>query len=238
MDTYNNGHASSGAPAPELPPPELLVFDWDGTLADSEARIVRCIAHACESLDLEPLPRARMRSVIGLGLVEAMAELFADRPEDDRPDPDLLAMRYRDRFASSETDPVSLFEGARETLRVLCEAGYRLAVATGKGRRGLDRDMEQAGIGTFFEATRCADEAFSKPHPQMLNDLLEVTGVESARALMIGDTDFDILMARNAGVAALAVTCGVHEEERLRAALPVAVLEDVTALPGWLAPGA
>ncbi|MGI9336812.1 MAG: HAD-IA family hydrolase [Gammaproteobacteria bacterium] len=213
---------------------ELLVFDWDGTLADSQVRIVRSIAHACDSLGLVAPPPERMRSVIGLGLVEAMAELFAGCPPGDTPDPELLAERYRAHFLSRETEPVSLFDGARETVHALSEAGYRLAVATGKGRRGLDRDLEQSALAHYFEATRCADEAFSKPHPQMLHDLLELTTVQAGKALMIGDTDFDMLMASNAGVHALAVTCGVHGAERLRAASPLALLADVACLPGWL----
>ncbi len=210
---------------------ELIVFDWDGTLMDSEGRIVACLRQAALDLGREAPPPERAREVIGLGLHQAVTRLF---PDADEKEVQRLADAYRRRFLGDELAPSELFPGARELLEELAEAGYLLAVATGKSRRGLERELARTGLGPLFCATRCADETFSKPHPQMLLEILDHTGQEPEAALVVGDTEFDMQMAANARVPAVGVAHGVHPPGRLRAAGALAVFERLSELPQWL----
>jgi phosphoglycolate phosphatase len=209
----------------------LLVFDWDGTLMDSAARIVSCMQAAMRELGVESPGTARVTEIIGLGLQEALDALFPGVPQALR---EALADRYRYHFLVADPTPSVLFPGVRETLQTLHAQGYLLAVATGKSRRGLDRALDEIGLAHLLDASRCADEAFSKPHPQMLLDILDHLAVEPREALVIGDTAYDLLMAHNAGVAAVAVCYGVHEPARLRRLQPLACLDRVTDLLPWL----
>jgi phosphoglycolate phosphatase len=210
---------------------ELLVFDWDGTLMDSEARIVACLQGAIGDLGLPHKEVADLRNIIGLGLAEAIDTLF---PGSDATTQQALVDRYRHHFLVADPTPSALFEGAAEVLRGLAAQGYLLAVATGKGRRGLDKVLEETGLGPLFHATRCADETFSKPHPQMLLELMDHLGAEPGATLMIGDTEYDMEMARNAQTHALAVSYGVHHMERLLRHGPLGCLDRIGDLPLWL----
>lgn len=210
---------------------ELLVFDWDGTLMDSEARIVACVEAAIKDLEMPVPDRKSISNIIGLGLREAVHQLF---PEGDEQLHLQIANRYRVHFFSDSKTPSPLFEGTRETLELLTNQGYMLAVATGKGRQGLDHALQTSGLGVFFHLTRCADETFSKPHPEMLNQILEVTGIYPEQALMIGDTEYDLEMALNAGMPSLGVTYGVHTPDRLRKHNPLACVDHITEIPDWL----
>ncbi|WP_058556965.1 HAD-IA family hydrolase [Thiohalocapsa sp. ML1] len=211
---------------------ELLIFDWDGTLMDSAARIVASMQAAFRELGLPTPPPAAARDVIGLGLSHAVAQLAPDLDEPTRAE---IIVHYRAHYLEIDDTPTPLFPGAADVIGGLREAGYLLAVATGKSRRGLDQALAQTGLGPHFHATRSADETFSKPHPQMLLELLEELGVHARGALMIGDTEYDLLTAKNAGVDALAVCYGVHAAERLLALEPLGCLSAIDALPGWLA---
>ena len=217
----------SDACAPYL----LLVFDWDGTLADSEQRIVAAVQSAIDTLGLPGRSHEQVRAVIGLALSEASQTLFPDLPT--RQESHFTAC-YREYYLRDTGTPVPLFAGAEATLRGLVEQHYQLAVATGKGRRGLDRDIANHGLDALFSTTRCADDAPSKPHPQMLVDIMEALDVASAETLMIGDTSYDMEMAGNAGVATVAVSSGVHDRQRLLEYDPLAVLDSVAELPAWL----
>ncbi|MGD8914104.1 MAG: HAD-IA family hydrolase, partial [Candidatus Thiodiazotropha sp.] len=179
---------------------ELLVFDWDGTLMDSEAHIVACVEAAVRDLNLPVPSQDAIRNIIGLGLLEAVNTLFPGHKAGLHQE---IANRYRVHFFKDSESPSQLFEGAREVLSKLSQQGYLLAVATGKGRKGLDYALESTGLAEFFHLTRCADETFSKPHPEMLNQILEQAGVEPEQALMIGDTEYDLEMAVNAGMPSL-----------------------------------
>lgn len=209
----------------------LLVFDWDGTLMDSEARIVACMQAAIEDLGLEPRAVSSIRNIIGLGLHEAISTLY---PGSDTALHESVTDRYRYHFLSANPTRSELFPGAEETVRELSEAGFLLAVATGKGRRGLDMVLEETGLGQYFLATRCADETFSKPHPQMLDELMDELGAEPGETLMIGDTEYDMQMAANACTHALAVSYGVHEKERLLRHQPLHCLDAIGELGAWL----
>jgi phosphoglycolate phosphatase len=210
---------------------KLIVFDWDGTLMDSEARIVACIHAAFADLGL-PIPTVEAaRDIIGLGLDEAMALLMPEAGADGRR---ALMDRYRHHFLFANETPSQLFPRVVETLDWLRDRDYLLAVATGKSRRGLDQVLLSTGIGGRFQATRCADETFSKPHPGMLLQIMDELGVPGSETLMVGDTEYDMLMATNAGVHALAVCSGVHSPERLLAQRPLGCLADLADMPGWL----
>lgn len=210
---------------------DLIVFDWDGTLMDSTALIVDSIQAACADLGVAVPSREKAAHVIGLSLLGAVREVAPDLDDDAI---QALALRYRHHYLARDHETV-LFEGARELLAHLREAGYTLAIATGKARAGLDRVLASCDLAPLFHATRCADESFSKPHPGMLLELMDRLVTEPDRTLMVGDTTHDLLMARNAGVAAVAVTCGAHPEAVLRAEAPAAVLPTVAGLGAWLA---
>lgn len=207
----------------------LIVFDWDGTLMDSEAQIVSCLRAAVHDMALEPIDNDRLRNVIGLGLREAMYRLAPGRDEAFY---DVLIERYRHHWFNSASS--SLFAGVREMLSAFRRQNLLLGVATGKSRRGLDRVLGETGLSTDFDATRCADEAPSKPHPQMLLDLMDRLNVTPAQTIMVGDTEYDMEMASNAGVSKIAVTTGVHSEQRLSCHAPLVCLGRIADMPAWL----
>jgi phosphoglycolate phosphatase len=209
---------------------ELLVFDWDGTLMDSTPHIALSIQAACHDLGL-PVPSFEQAShIIGLGLQDAMRWLLPDLAPRDYP---RLVERYRVHFLAGDRQ-VLLFAGVREGLSRLAEQGYLLAVATGKSRQGLDRSLAESGLAGMFHASRCADEGFSKPHPEMLEVIMDSFGVARERTLMIGDTTHDVEMAHNAGVTALAVTYGAHDADKLMAASPSALAGSFAEVMAWL----
>lgn len=213
----------------------LIVFDWDGTLMDSESRIVGCMREAMAAEGLVPATQGSVREVIGLGLAEAVERLL---PRADAGLRERVALAYRQRFLAAESDPSPLFPGVRELLGWLEAQDYLLAVATGKGRRGLDQALGATGLGRLFHATRCADETRSKPHPAMLIELMEVLGARPSETLMVGDTEYDLLMAQNAGTQALAVCYGVHDPDRLRGLRPLGCVDDLREIRRWLRPEA
>lgn len=209
---------------------ELIVFDWDGTLMDSAGLIVSSIQAAARDLELMPPSVERARHIIGLGLVDALRHALPDLPQDRY---GALAERYRHHYLSQD-DQLSLFAGAAELVADLAQRGHTLAVATGKSRLGLNRAMAGSGLAGCFQATRCADECHSKPHPQMLEELMAEFGVVPEATLMIGDTTHDLLMARNAGVAAVAVGYGAHPATLLEAEAPLHLSETLEDLSTWL----
>jgi phosphoglycolate phosphatase len=209
---------------------DLIVFDWDGTLMDSTSLIAKSLQAACRDLDLAEPTVQQANHVIGLGLAEAIHYLAPDLPVTDHP---RLAERYRHHYLGQDIES-DLFDGVPAFLADLREQEYSLAVATGKARRGLDRVLGHTGLATFFHATRCADETFSKPHPAMLLELMDVLFAEPARTLMIGDTTHDLQMAHNAGVHAVALTHGAHPIEALRTESPLAIVESIAQLHTWL----
>lgn len=209
----------------------LLVFDWDGTLIDSIGSIIACMHATVEELGLPEVPDETVRRTIGLGLQETLEILLPGSG------PELHARVlecYRRHWMGGFADRHALIRGAEGVLDQLGRAGYWLAVATGKSRRGLERDLTRFGLGERFLASRTADETAGKPSPEMLFEILDELGVAPAEALVIGDTPHDLRMAANAGVAAVAVASGSALGEELRDLDPLAILPDVTHLPAWL----
>ena len=209
---------------------DLVVFDWDGTLMDSTRMIARCLQQACRDVGTKVPTEDEALFVIGLNIQDTFKLVV---PELDEAGRARLADRYRHHFLASEHE-APLYGGVREMLADLHGRGRRLAVATGKARRGLDRALDATGLRDWFEATRCADEGFAKPHPGMLLMLLELTGVEPARALMVGDTTHDLELAANAGIDAVAVSYGAHHEELLSTRPAKARVSTVPELHRWL----
>lgn len=215
-----------------MPEVRLFVFDWDGTLMDSERQIVHCMRQAAADLKLVVPPAEEVRAIIGLGLPEALLRLF---PFYDRPLRERIRQAYARHFVAEAGGRSELFPGARELLESLRDQGHLLAVATGKSRLGLDRVLEQTGLLDFFDATRCADETASKPDPRMLHEILVSLSVFPREAVMIGDTTFDLEMAARAAVPSVGVAHGVHAVAELEKHRPVAVVPDMAALASCLA---
>lgn len=209
---------------------ELLVFDWDGTLLDSAGAIVQAIQAACRDLDLVVPGEAQARHVIGLGLADAMRHAVPDLPPERY---QAMVERYRFHYLAGDHQ-LTLFPGVPEMLARLSDAGHTLTVATGKSRLGLERALDHSGLRPLFQGSRCADECHSKPHPQMLEELMLEFGVPAEATVMIGDTSHDLLMASNAGVSSLAVTYGAHPHDHLLEHKPLACLHSVPELDCWL----
>lgn len=213
---------------------DLIAFDWDGTLFDSTAIIVRCIQRAVADVG-GTVPTDREASyVIGMALTEALAHAAPDVPRDLYPE---LGQRYRHHYMAHRND-LSLFEGVLPLLEALRERQHWLAVATGKSRRGLDEVLATVQLRGMFNGSRTADETAGKPDPRMLHELMREFGTEPERTLMIGDTTHDLQMARNAGCASVGVSYGAHEPGGFAVLQPEAVVHSVSELHAWLAANA
>lgn len=223
-----NGRAASA----ESRPYDLIAFDWDGTLVDSIGAIVACTEAALGELGLASPGVAAIRATIGLGLEETAARYL---PRVDRASLDQLTASYRRHWFGGWGTCSALFEEVVTVVSTLRAAGYRLAIATAKGRRGLRADLERLGLERHFDATRTAEESAGKPDPLMLHQLMEQLGATPERTLMVGDAVWDLRMARNAATAAVGVASGAESREALVACDPLAVLERVGELPRWLA---
>jgi phosphoglycolate phosphatase len=209
---------------------DLIAFDWDGTLFDSTALITRSIQAACADFGVAVPSDDDARYVIGMGLIEALAHAAPGLPRDRYQD---LAVRYRHHYMARQHEVV-LFEGSLPMLHALKARQHWLAVATGKSRAGLDAALDTHELRGLFDATRTADETASKPHPQMLLELMRRFGVEPARTLMIGDTTHDLQLAANAGAAAVGVSYGAHEPGSFAEFAPLHIAHSTADLHQWL----
>ena len=209
---------------------DLIVWDWDGTLANSTGMIVDAIVQAAQQVGLPALDPKAASNIIGLGLKESIHALFGDIPPDIA---QKLAQQYTANYYAGE-QAIPLFEGAKETIIELHRRGYKVAVATGKGRRGLNLALQHCGLTSYFHATKTVDECFSKPHPQMLDELMDELVVRPERTLMIGDTSYDLQMAQNAGVPAVAVTFGAQSREKLLSYNCIQMFNQFKDLSAWL----
>ncbi|MGB8714093.1 MAG: HAD-IA family hydrolase [Onishia taeanensis] len=210
----------------------LVIFDWDGTLMDSEARIVACMQAAARDAGWGELPGEAVSDIIGLGLPEAIARMC---PGIGAEQAERLRERYAHHFVAAEAEPLAFFPGVEAGVARLREgADMRLAVATGKSRRGLDRVFAENGSGAWFDASRTADETRSKPHPRMLEELLDEFGVSADEAVMVGDTEYDLEMARALSMDRVAMTYGVHDRQRLAASRPIFTADSFPELIDWL----
>ncbi|WXL27397.1 HAD-IA family hydrolase [Ectopseudomonas mendocina] len=212
---------------------QLLIFDWDGTLADSISRIVESMHRATDAFSLPRCSDDQVRGIIGLALPEAIRVLYPQMHSDA----DVARLRelYSVHYRALDVEPSPLFYGVEESLAAFREQGYQLAVATGKARPGLQRALAGRGWLDYFDYSRCADETASKPDPLMLHEILEQSGVSAERAIMVGDSTFDLLMAQRAGMDSVAVGYGAQPLEMLRPCKPVLEVDCFTDLAAWLA---
>ncbi|RUO35017.1 HAD family hydrolase [Aliidiomarina soli] len=206
---------------------KLVIFDWDGTLMDSVPRIVSSLKSLAQHCQL-PVPSTEaIHDIIGLSLPIALERLFDCHGDEAQ---QALIDVYRDFYVERDTTPTPMFDGATATLDYLKQSGYQLAVATGKARPGLQRAWLASDTEHFFLSSRCAKEVPSKPHPAMLEEILEETGFAKEEAVMVGDSIHDLMMAQNAGVDSIGVTYGVHSKERLQSANPKLIINAVAEL--------
>lgn len=210
---------------------DLVVLDWDGTVMDSLGAIIACAQHSLRDTGLPDLPAELIRGGIGLGLRATVERLLPGLGDDER---QAWVAAYRDHWIATYRHQPVLLDGARDAVVEMERRDLMLAVATGKGRKGLQRDLDELDMGRHFLATRTVDEAPSKPHPQMLLELMDELGVRAERTLMVGDTTYDLDMATNAGVSAVGVLTGGHDLPTLSSSEPLAVLDRLADLPAWL----
>lgn len=209
----------------------LFIFDWDGTLIDSKAKITHSMQYAAQDMGWEPLEDHLIHNIIGLGLPEAILHLYPQVS-------DLERARLRDFYAANfirldEEKSSEFFPLVPETLEALRSQGHILTIATGKSRKGLDRILSDLGMANYFEATRCADETASKPNPLMLAQLLKHFDIQAQDAVMIGDTEYDMEMARRIDMPRIAVSYGAHHIDRLHQYQPELCLDQFDQLLGW-----
>jgi len=209
---------------------DLIAFDWDGTLFDSTTIIVRCIQRAVVDVGGAMPSDKAAAYVIGMGLMQALAHAAPDVPEEKYPE---LGARYRHHYVAHQDD-LSLFDGVLPLLGELKARHHRLAVATGKSRRGLDYALGTAQLKGMFDGSRTADETRGKPDPLMLQELMREFDATPERTLMIGDTTHDLQMALNAGCAAVGVSYGAHEPQEFEVLRPLHVARTVQELRDWL----
>ena len=212
---------------------KLVIFDWDGTLMDSIARIVSSMQAAADHCQLT-IPTAKcVKDIIGLSLPKALDILF---PGASYSQTTALLEQYKFQYVEGDNTPAPLFEDALSLLKALNDNNRLLAVATGKGRQGLQRVFSATQTEHFFHASRCADEALSKPDPQMLLSLLAELNVTPEQAVMIGDTSHDMKMAQTAGIDRIGITLGVHDREILNHYQPIAIVDSLIELQQLLLP--
>ncbi|MBL7003518.1 MAG: HAD-IA family hydrolase [Gammaproteobacteria bacterium] len=208
-------------------PYQLLIFDWDGTLVDSQAHIIECMRSAIIDADYEPPKDSVIKNVIGLSLERASQVLM---PHCNDAEITFISELYREHFFSTGPESSSFFDGALDVIQDCLDAGFYLAVATGKSKRGLDLALKTFNLESYFHITRCADETASKPNPLMLQEILTDLDLHCEQALMIGDTSYDMDMAASAKMDSMAVTYGVHDEETLKQSNPKYLLHDIKQL--------
>lgn len=210
--------------------PKLWIFDWDGTLADSLDRIVQCMSAAIDDAGQSVPEPAAVQDIIGLGLGEAIASLL---PTADAGIRQQVREHYVRHFLAADAEPCPLHVGARELLQTLRAQGDCLSVATGKSRRGLDRVLQAHGLQHAFDITRCADESVSKPAPDMVLEILAALNMPRQQAVVVGDTEYDLAMARAASVAGIGVSFGAHAVDRLQRHAPLVCVDTLPQLLEW-----
>lgn len=208
-----------------------VIFDWDGTLMDSTARIVSAMQATARNLEIEVPSEKSVKSIIGLSMDAVLDNVFPKACAKTR---DRILEEYRYQYIEGDNTPTPLFDGTIGLLNWLRNKGVYISVATGKARHGLDRVMTEVGLDSFFDSTICADEASSKPSPHMVEILLKKAGTSKGETLVVGDSTHDLKMAKNAGVESIAVTSGADEHETLVTHSPIVILDKVCSLKNWL----
>jgi len=210
---------------------KLVIFDWDGTLFDSIDTICQSMLHAAQLANAPQRNKEDVKNIIGLSLDKAVQVIW---PELSKNEQDGIIEHYKKTYVAKDQTPPSAYLGVIETLHKLKKSGIKMAVATGKSRRGLERAMCLTGTKDYFVSTRCADETLSKPHPLMLEHILAELNLSPEQAVMVGDTEYDLNMATNAGMKSIGVTYGAHTEIRLKTCQPHALINNFNELTNIL----
>lgn len=207
---------------------DLYIFDWDGTLMDTTQTIVDATTHACRELGLNVISDNLARSIIGKSFINVIADIVPEL----RNNPELLQKftAIYEQYLNDHTNDNPLFSYVEEMLNKLTVSGKTLAVATGRSRVMLDDILQHTGYGKYFLLTKTACECFSKPHPQMIEEILDFTGIDKTKTIMIGDTSHDIHMAHNAGVTAVGVCHGAQSRAELERCNPEYLVNDIREL--------
>ena len=208
----------------------LLVLDWDGTVVNSHARIIQAFKETIRQMQLPARNAEQIEAIIGLGLVEAATKLYPELESDKHQQ---LALAYREQYVAMHQGPNPLFERVRETLETLVDAEYLLAVATAKSRRGLNRDFHGWDLEKYFTCSRCVEETASKPDPRMLFEILDELAIDKQHSLMIGDSEYDLQMANEAGMDCVLAEYGA-EREHLSVYQPIDRISAFAELPALL----
>jgi phosphoglycolate phosphatase len=206
---------------------KLVIFDWDGTLMDSVDRIVSSMQSAAKVVGLTIPSDEAAKQIIGLSIPEALKALFEGITDEQI---EIMRLQYKYQYLEGDTTPTPLFANATHLLTQLRQQNKLLAVATGKGREGLNHVLKVSETSALFNTTRCAGEMPSKPDPTMLHSILEELNLAPHEAIMIGDTSHDLKMAQNAGVDSIGVTFGVHDREVLNQYKPKVVVDSLAEL--------
>lgn len=205
---------------------QLIIFDWDGTLMDSIDKIVLCMQQAAKQRNIAIPDSQAVKNIIGLSLLKAMQQLFPHLPLKAQ---ESMVDAYRDQYHALQHIDTPFYEGIAALLIKLKTQGYTLAIATGKGRNGLNQMIEKTQTKHLFSATICADETKSKPDPLMLTTLLNKLNIKADQALMVGDSSYDLDMAANANMHSLGVSYGVHGRDKLILSNPIAVIDSLAS---------
>ena len=217
---------------------ELVVFDCDGTLVDSQHVILAAMHAAFDALGLPRCADQDVRRIVGLSLPEALAALLGEELGADQALLDRLVRAYRQAFVDLRSrdghQPEPLYPGILESLRSLSDKGHLLAVATGKSMRGLRLILQHHGIEHLFISLQTADHHPSKPHPAMLQAAMSEAGAAPERTVLVGDTSYDMRMARNAGTFGLGVDWGYHGRDELKAAGADAIAMKGADIPSFV----
>ena len=210
---------------------ELIIFDWDGTLMDSVDRIVSSMISATKVLSLPEPEAEQVKNLIGISLPQIMKILY---PQSSKQQVNDLIAEYKIQYRTKDATPTPLFDNAEVLLAKLRDKGKLLAVATGKGRNGLERVWQMTNTKHYFHSSRCSDETKSKPDPEMLHQLLHELSIPVEKAIMIGDTSHDLEMAKQAGMASIGITHGVHPTAVLAKYQPKKIVNSLAELENLL----
>ncbi|WNO61169.1 HAD-IA family hydrolase [Rheinheimera sp. MMS21-TC3] len=205
----------------------LVIFDWDGTVMDSIGRIVSSMQAAARLAKLPVPSDFAVKQIIGISLDPAFDILFPGLSQTQRQQ---LFNHYRQQYLEYDTTPTPLFNGVEQVLQQLKDKNVKLAVATGKARKGLQRMFAETGLAAYFDTSRCADEAQSKPHPDMLEQILQQLDIPAAQAVMVGDTSHDMKMAQTIAMPRIGITHGVHGRDILSQYAPKAIIDSIPEL--------
>ena len=209
---------------------ELIIFDWDGTLSDSVGLITDLMIQSFLLHNVSPPSRMEVADILGIKLSEAFKILLKEK---DQNASELIFNSYIDLYNQS-SNKVKLFDGVELGIKELHRYGYKIAIATGGGRNYLDSCLAQTSIKEYINVTKTSDDCFSKPHPQMCNEILNELIIEPEKSIVIGDSIHDLQMAKNAGISSLAVTYGAHKQDSLSVYDALDYMDDANMVFDWI----